>query len=259
MRHSIFPIVFAALLAPVALAQQPALPRTISTAGEASVYVTPDRAVLLAGVQTFDPVLEMSTEENDAQSKRLVAALRAAGIEEKHIQTAHLDVEVNYRSANNYPIKQVWGYTARRSYAVTLTDVTKLEDLVQTVLGSGANEISSLEFQTTELRKHRDQARAMAINAAKEKAEALAKELGCSVGAPRSISEGGMGYFGYWGGYRGNAYMSQNSIQHIGGGGGAEGETMPVGQIAIRATISVVFDLIPAGDGQDLPAAGNAN
>jgi len=107
------------------------------------------------------------------------------------------------------------------------------------------------EFRTSELRKYRDQARQMAIKAAKEKAVALAKELDMTVGTPRNISENGVGYWGYtggwwgWGGGRGQ-YMSQNSIQQAPAGGGEGGQTMPLGQIAVRAQISVTFDIAAA-------------
>jgi len=77
-------------------------------------------------------------------------------------------------------------------------------------------------------------------------AEALAGELKCKVGNPRTISEGG-GSAGYWGGSRFNSFnsMAQNSAQYIPSGGeGDDGGRLPLGQIGVRASVSVTFDLI---------------
>jgi hypothetical protein len=48
-----------------------------------------------------------------------------------------------------------------------------------------------------DLRKYRGQARQMAIKAAPEKAVALARVLDCTIGKPKTISEGGA--YVYWG------------------------------------------------------------
>ena len=50
-----------------------------------------------------------------------------------------------------------------------LKDISKYEDVLSGVLESGANYVEGIEFRTTELRKYRDQARVMAIKAAKDR------------------------------------------------------------------------------------------
>ena len=212
--------------------------RSISTSGESIVYVVPDEVIVNFGVQTFDRDLDKATNTNDAQSAKLLKAIKALGVEDKHIQTDALNVEIRYE---NNP-RGVEGYGARRFYAVSLKDTKLLEKVIDIGLKNGANLIRGVEYKTSELRKYRDQARKMAINAAKEKAVALAGELEMKVGKPRTINEGSMGYFGgYWGG---NSFSnsSQNAVQAA-PAGGEGGETMPLGQIAVRASVSVTFDL----------------
>jgi len=82
----------------------------------------------------------------------------------------------------------------------------------------------------------------MAIKAAKEKAVDLARELECEVGRPRTIGESSWGYWGPASRWGGNSWMTQNSAQQQ-SSGGEGGETMPLGQIGIKATVSVTFDL----------------
>lgn len=215
-------------------------PRIISTTGESVIYVVPDEVVLDFGVESYSPDLMTAKTENDKLSKSLMQAVQGLGIEEKYISTSNVEVSLDYRN-NNSPSRGIEGYTVRRTYSVRLKNVTLLEKLVDTVLQNGANIMSGVEFRSTELRKHRDEARKMAIRAAKEKAELLAGELGVKVGKPRNISENAVSYGGWT--RRDFRGMAQNSFQDM-SGGASDGEgSMPLGQIAIRATVSVNFDL----------------
>jgi uncharacterized protein YggE len=227
-------------------------PRLVSTTGEATVYVTPDEVVLNLGVETYNSDLDSAKIANDQMAAKLVKAIKDMGVEEKHIQTADIEIEIRYKNWNK-PDVGIEGYIARRAYAVTLRKVKDFEKLVDVALKNGANRLQGFEYRTSELRKHRDEARKMAIKAAREKAVALASELDCKAAAPRTITEGAFGYYSYWPRSWGNAYMAQNSVQHVGEAASA-GETLPLGQIAIRASISVAFDLVPPA-----AVAGNGN
>ncbi len=64
-----------------------------------------------------------------------------------------------------------------------------MEELVTKVLQAGVNYVHGIDFQTTEFKKYREQARNLALRAAKEKAEMMAGVLGQSAGAPIQINE----------------------------------------------------------------------
>jgi uncharacterized protein YggE len=211
---------------------------TISTTGTAVVYVVPDKVIVTLGVQTSDGSLDTAKRVNESAAVKLVKAIKDLGIEQSDIGTDRLDVSLRYR--DNRTSLDIEAYVVRRAYAVTLKDPKLLEKLVDTALRNGANQIDDVQFQSTELRKYRDQARAMAIHAAKEKAVDLAKELDCTVGKPRTIGESS-GSYGYWRGNRmGLAF--QNGAQVVPGEADS-GETLPLGKIAIEATVNVTFDL----------------
>jgi len=249
MRRIALVAVFAGSLAlarGTAVAAEPE-PRNVSTSGEAVIYVVPDEVVVGFGVETFKEDLDAARQANDEACARLIKAVKAAGVEEKHIQTDTMTVEITYKD-NGHPARGIEGYFARRAYSVTLKDVKQFEAFVATVLKNGANVIHGFEFKTTELRKHRDEARKRAVRAAKEKAEALAAELGAKVGKPSSIGEGyyGGGSYRSWWGWGGNNWQGnaqQVAVQADGPGEG--GETMPLGQIPVRAQVNVTFDLVP--------------
>ncbi|HVT91077.1 MAG TPA: SIMPL domain-containing protein [Tepidisphaeraceae bacterium] len=220
--------------------------RSISVSGDAVVWAVPDEVIVNVGIETFDGNLDAAKSKNDVAMQRLLAAIKELKVDEKQIQTADLEFEIHYRNGS-HPSEGIEGYFARRMFSVTLKDIKQFEPLVDTSLKNGANRLMGFEYRTTELRKYRDQARTMAARAAKEKASLLAKELDCEVGKPVSISEGYFGYVGGWNARWGwnnnvNSYVqAQNSIQSP--GEGETGENMPLGQIGIRAQVSVNFDL----------------
>lgn len=224
---------------------EPVPPPCITTTGESIIYVTPDEVIVSVGVETFDKDLDKAKTDNDERSTKLLHAIKDLGVEDKHVQTDTMHVEIQYKSDRvNHTID---GYYARRAYSITLKDVKKFERLIDVSLKNGANRLMGFEYKTTELRKHRDEARKMAIKAAKEKAVLLAGELDAKVGKPRSIQEGASfgGYRGGWYGYfGGNSFANaQNSVQAVGGGAGDVGDTLRLGQIEVRASVSVTFDL----------------
>lgn len=216
--------------------------RTISVSGDAEVRVPPDQVQLWLRVESSDQDLAAAKKSNDERVKRTLAVIRQFGIESKHLQTDYVNVQPNWDSYGRAHDKPPT-YNVSRSVVVTLTDLKRFEELVSAVLEAGANVIEGIQFSTTELRKHRDKARAMALKAAREKATAMAAELEMKVGKPRSISESS-GWFGYgWRGPGGGG-QAQNAFQSVSGGGGEESEQgFAPGQISIRATVQVTFDL----------------
>jgi uncharacterized protein len=214
--------------------------RDISTTGTAVIYVTPDEVQLSFGVRTQSQLLDNARAMNDGQAKKLVAALRGMGIDEKDLQTSDLRVEVLYRERDQ---TEVSGYAVNRSYAVRLRDPKKLEGVVDAALKNGANQFSGLDYRSTHLRKHRDEARRRALRAAREKAADLAKELECTLGSPREINEDSPRY----------GYSLGNNVKTSEDGQPDEDGTatlMPLGQITIQASVSARFDLVPPAKAQ---------
>jgi hypothetical protein len=218
----------------------------ISVSGSADVKVVPDEVIIALGVETSDLDLITAKNKNDERMKRVIQVAIDNGIESKYIQTDYLNIEPRYR--DSYDQQSFLGYWVRKSLVVTMKDISKFETVLTSVLQAGANYIHGVEFRTTELRKHRDTARSLAIRAAREKADALAAELGMKVVRATSIGEGSSGWFfpygGWWGGYRGG--QAQNVVQNTGGAPSSDdNSTLALGQISVSATVSVTFTLEP--------------
>ena len=135
----------------------------------------------------------------------------------------------------------------RKNVEIRLREVAGFQAILTGVLTNGVNYVNNIDFRTTQLRKYRDQARAMAVRAAKEKAEALTSELGAKLGKVTSINANdSSGYYGnYWGMNRGfNGYNNANAVQNVAAVAGtsdAEEDTFAVGQISVSATVNVSF------------------
>jgi uncharacterized protein YggE len=224
-------------------------PRSISVTGQAEVKVTPSLVNLVFGVETLNKALPVAKEENDKRVQAVVQATQALGVAAKDIQTDYIHVEPRYDDLSTGTVLR--HYTVQKTIAVTLNDVSKFERCLSGALQAGATHIIGVEFLTTELRKYRDEARARAIQAAREKAVALAGELNARVGKVITIQEYGAGgpwhsYNNAWSGVRyGGSGMNQVSVQGAATSGDLLGQAIALGQIGITASVSVSFELEP--------------
>jgi uncharacterized protein YggE len=217
----------------------------ISVNGEAMVRVEPDEILVTFGIETLDNDILVSKQVNNEILKKALMAIQECGVPEKDIQTDHLSIQPGY-SGDHIP-KNFLGYFVRNTLVVTLDRTDEVEELVTRTLETGVNYLHGIEFRTTELKKYREQARELALQAAQEKAEKMAAVLGQSVGSPVQISEGWSPsmYPSSWSGWgygRGRG-MSQNVIQNAEGGSGEIADTIALGKISIQASVRVSFEL----------------
>jgi len=229
-----------ALALATALAATAPTGRSISVSGNAQVNVAPDIVQFLLAVETSDKTIAKSKAANDDRVKQTLATAAKLGIDAKDTQTDRISIEPYWDNTSYNRRNAPDGYTVKRTIALKLRDIKRFEDVLTAMLDAGVNRVEGIDFQTSELRKNRDNARTMAINAAKEKATALASQLGMKVGKPASISESGGWSYSSSSTSR-YAAMSQNVVSAGPAGEGSNG--FAPGQIAIEATVAVTFDL----------------
>lgn len=220
-------------------------PPLISTTGTAEILVTPDLADLHFEVEVRHADLATARKQQSERVAKVLAAIRALGVAGADLQTADISVVPNYTANDRERLEtaEVRFFTVSQNIAVTLRDVKKVPDFIGAATTAGATEARFAGLRTTQLRKHRDAARANAIKAAREKAVALAAVLGVRVGKPYRIFEGAAPWS--LGSNAGSpAQTPQNSVvpQHDeepdDSPGGA---TFARGTISVTATISVSF------------------
>jgi len=217
--------------------------RKISVSAEAMVKVAPDEIILTIGLESTDPNLTEAKHNNDLLTQKTIGICTNHDIPKKYIQTDYLNIAPVY----DYYAKprEFLYYQVRKTAIVTIKNIEIIEKLLSDLVEAGIENIISIDFRTTDLRSLRDQARSAALIAAREKAEAMAGVLNQTIGDVLTINENrtwswswsGSSWYG-----RGNSDMSQNVIQNA-GGPEYDGESLAPGQIAVKASVSVIFAL----------------
>jgi hypothetical protein len=244
----LFALAVAALPFTSAFSQIMTQPPQINVSGSAEVKVAPDEIRLSVGVETRDENLDVARRQNDERVSSALAFLKGSGVKDKDVQTDFISVEPDY-NYNSSHVKPV-AYIVRKSIEIRVTAITNFEGIVTGLLTNGVNYVHGIDFRTSQLRKYRDQARELAIKAAREKADAMASALGVKRGKVSNISvndwSGGWGgYGGRWGaqwGFNGQV----NNVQNLGtlsdvAGADTAAETFSAGEISVSATVNVSF------------------
>lgn len=218
----------------------------ITVNGDAVVNVKPDKVAIQFGIETQDSNIVNAKQKSNDILKKVLGLIKDLHVPEKDVQTDNLSIEPRWK--NGDPSEGFVGYFVRNSIVVTLTDVAKVEELIVQALQAGVNYVHGVDYETTELKKYREQARELALKAAKEKADKMAAVLGQSIGVPLQISENStdIWYRGSnWGGqgYGRSQVMMQNVSHDAPGGDGEHHQTIALGTIGIRASVNIVFEL----------------
>jgi uncharacterized protein YggE len=187
--------VFAAAIAAVTLFAAPAPaqtvpPPTISVTGEASVSVPPDLAMVDGGVTSEAKTAREASDANNTAMGKVLLALKTAGIDQKDVQTSRLSLQPQ-SAPNRAGPSAITSYRASNRVTIRVRDVTKVANVIDTLVGAGANEIGGINFMVSQASKLLDEARDKAVADARRKAEIYARAAGVTLGAPLSISEDG--------------------------------------------------------------------
>jgi uncharacterized protein YggE len=187
--------VFAGTIAAVTLFAAPApaqtvAPAAISVTGEASVSVPSDLALVDGGVTSEAKTAREASDANNTAMGKVMLALKTAGIEQKDVQTSRLSLQPQSTPNRTGP-SAIVGYRASNRVTIRVRDVTKVANVIDTLVGAGANEIGGINFMVSQASKLLDEARDKAVADARRKAEIYARAAGVTLGAPLSISEEG--------------------------------------------------------------------
>jgi uncharacterized protein YggE len=166
-------------------------PPAISVTGEATVSVAPDLAQIDGGVTSDAKTARAASEANNAAMGKVLLALKGAGIDEKDYQTSRLSLQPQF-AANYNPSDRASGiisFRASNRVTVKVHDVTKVANVIDVLVGAGANEIGGVTFTVAQPSKLLDEARSQAMADARRKAEIYARAAGVELGASIAIQE----------------------------------------------------------------------
>lgn len=168
--------------------------RMISVSGSGSVTAQPDIAVVVLGVQSDEVTAREALAANSSQMEGLMAALREAGVAAADIRTRSVQLYPRYKDdqttgTGETTESRIAGYTAINSVEVTVRDVAKLGELLDSAVEAGSNQIESIRFDVSSPGELVDQAREAAFKDAQKKAGQLAGLAGGVLGKAITINE----------------------------------------------------------------------
>lgn len=165
-------------------------PRLITVVGEGSMSVAPDLAVVYAGVTTTAKTAQAASDGNSKAMAAVLAALKEVGIADADIRTSRFSIQP-LRDTNRNAPPRITGFQASNQVSVKIRATGKTADVLDHLIGAGANDVSSIQFQVSDPSKILDKARGQAIADAHRKAELYAAAAGVRLGRAVMITEEG--------------------------------------------------------------------
>jgi hypothetical protein len=181
--------------APVTLSGPPLLSISVTE----SVEATPDLATISTGVEAKGATASEAMARQAAAMARLIAAIKAAGIEARDIQTSAINLNAQYVYGQKAPDgseapPRFTGYQASNMLTVRSRDISKLGPLLDRFVAAGATNINGPSFSIDKPAPLADQARLKAMATGRARAELYARAAGYGRVRLVSVSEGAADY-----------------------------------------------------------------
>lgn len=171
--------------------------RTFQVTGEGSATAIPDTAhFTFSTITEGNRALKELQEENNKISSQIIAELKERGVEEKDISTKSYTINPRYERVvcpsdrrEPCPPPEIAGYAVHNTVEVKVKELERVGSFLSLVIDLGANQVSQVSFSVEDEDALRKQAREIAFEKAKKKAQEFAKAGGFRVGRLVSISE----------------------------------------------------------------------
>lgn len=217
-----------ALALPLATAAQEAGRITVTAQGRATA--APDLAVITLGVQREAPSAAEAVAEMSAGAEAVLAAVEAAGIAGRDVQTQGLDLSPRREMREGPGRGEIVGYVAATTVTVRVRDLGRLGAVLDSVVGAGANLFRGLSFDLADRQAAEDAARRAAVAEARRRAALYAEAAGVALGPLVRLEEAG-------GAPRPEMMRAATAMADAGGVPVAEGE------LELTARVTLVYGI----------------
>lgn len=187
----------------------PAAADTVTVVGEGRVAATPDTIFTDIGAEAQATSLSLALSAAASDGDKLTAALKNAGIASADMQTTSLYAYVRTDQYGN-----VVGYNASTYLRVRIRDISKATSILNAAAGAIGPDVrlGQLQYQRVNIADQAAQARQLALAAADEHANGIAKLSNRQLGKLTAVQESFVGYV-----------AAGQQVQMGGGGLGAGG------------------------------------
>lgn len=194
----------------------------------------PDTATVGAGVTTRADTAVAAMRQNAAEMSKVIARLKALGVDAKDIQTSGISLNPRYnydRQNNNLP--EFLGYDASNQVTVTLRKLDKVGEVLDSLVEAGATNLNGPNFTLEDDAAAKALARKTAFARAQSQAGEYAAMAGYSGLRLLEISEAFTG--------SGPVPFAKDAIMVT----GSRVQNSPVepGQVGTGVTVTVKFEL----------------
>ncbi|WP_066525725.1 SIMPL domain-containing protein [Erythrobacter sp. CCH5-A1] len=156
-----------------------------------SVDAAPDQATVSAGVTTTEPTATAAMRRNAEEMTKVIARIKALGIDEKDIQTTGIALGPQYDYQNGNPVFR--GYQANNRVSVILHKIEDTGRVLDALVEAGATDIGGPIFAIADDSALKEQARKAAVARGTAQARAYAAMLGYSDVRVLALSESMVG------------------------------------------------------------------
>jgi uncharacterized protein YggE len=163
----------------------------ITVTGEGSVEAKPDMATINLGVTTEGTTAAEAMAANSVQLGAVLEQLRAAGIEDRDLQTSGLSLNPNWQQPQGEMNPRIVGYLAMNQLTVRVRDLESLGTVLDRSIQDGANTFNGLTFGLEDPVPVLNEARKLAVADAMARARLLTGAAGLVLGPVVAITEGG--------------------------------------------------------------------
>lgn len=158
-----------------------------------SLRTPPDEASMTVGTQAKASTATAAVAANKVKTEKLLAAIRAAGVRERDIQTQGIQLQPDYRW-DQVPGSQgrqtLIGYIASNSVQIKTRDIDKLTSLLDALTTAGADTVYGPNFGISDPAPLRKEARTRAMARGEAEATEYARNNGFTSVRLLSVEEG---------------------------------------------------------------------
>jgi uncharacterized protein len=157
---------------------------TVQVPGEGRIVYTPDVAKVTLGVQVDRvPNAEQAMKELNEKIAKIIKAVKDQGIADSEIQTENYNLNPITDYIDNRPVTS--GYSANEQLLITIKDISdnaRVGKIISAATSAGANQVSNIAFELSNMSQIKQEARIKAILDAKVKAKELSQKSGIKFG-----------------------------------------------------------------------------
>jgi uncharacterized protein len=215
-----------------ARADSSSVTRTVTVTGVGHVSVVPDQLGFDLSVNVTRDDLNAALSDSNSTMQQVVDTLKAAGVDDKDVQTTDLSMNPMYTHRRGEPTT-FQGYRVSQTVTVVVEDLTKASDIVTAAVGAGGSgvRLNGLRLQVGDPEGSLKPARTDAIEQARAKAEEYADDTGLELGDVIKVSEEADQPYDYDMRYSADAMAAPAGIP------------IQAGQQDLTASVTVVFEL----------------